>query len=254
MRRVATPLVLMVCVAAGLVLQPTLRRSVLALIRLPLTATEGVCRVLVELPRLPSLGRQHAQLREQLTAQQLELGRLREMVRHSTRAAQLAAAAPGSTGQVARIIGRTILPTQHVVMLNRGAPDAVLLDSAGVAGRVLEATPTTSTGLLLTDPNSRIACLVERSRESALLVGTGGRLCHLQYLDLDADVDVGDRIVTAGLGGPFPKGLPLGAVVKVDRDERNARMRAWVRPFVRVHQLEEVLCIPPSDQSVVRSP
>lgn len=254
MRRFATPPVLMVCVAAGLVLQPTLRRSVLALIRLPLTATEGVCRVLVELPQLPSLGRQQAQLREQLTAQQLELSRLREALRHSTRAAQLAAAAPGSPGQMARIIGRTILPTQHIVILNRGsksriAAEHVLMDSAGVAGRVLDAAPTTSTGLLLTDPNSRIACLVERSRESALLVGTGGRLCQLQYLDIDADVDVDDRIVTAGLGGSFPKGLLLGVVVKVDRDERNARMRAWVRPAVRIHQLEEVLCLPPSKSS-----
>lgn len=218
---------------------------------MPLTATEGVLSTLGDIPKLPSLGRQQAQLRQQLTAQQLELGRLREAARHAARTTQLTAAMPELKGQVVKVIGRSILPTQHVVILNRGftsriAAEHTLVDVAGLVGRVLEATPTTSTGLLVTDPNSRIACLVERSRESALLTGTGGRLCQLQYLDLDADIEAGDAIVTAGLGSPFPKGLPLGVVVSVDRDERNARMRAWVRPAVRVHQLEEVLVVPPS--------
>lgn len=241
---------LVVCLGAGALLQPFTRRSLLAFIRLPLTATEGALSTLLALPQLPALGRQQAEMRQRLTAQQLELGRLREAVRHSARAAELAASMP-TKGQVARIIGRTILPTQHVVLLNRGshsqiAQGDVLLDAAGVAGRVIEAGPSISTGLLLTDPNSRIACLIERSREAALLVGTGGRLCQLEYLDADADLQVDDRVVTAGLGGPFPKGLPLGVVVKIERDERNARLHAWVKPAVRVNQLEEVLCLPPS--------
>lgn len=210
--------------------------------------------VLRDLPQVPHLEIELARLRAALTQRQLDVVQLQEALRHQTRAARLQQAVEGTRGPVARVIGRTILPTEHVIVLDRGsregvAREGVLVDVAGVAGRIVEVHPTTSLGSLLTDPNSRIACLVERSREGALLVGTGGLQGRLEYLDLDADVEAGDRVVTAGLGGSFPKGLLLGVVTKVQRDERNARVIAWVRPAVRVNQLEEVLCLPPSKSS-----
>ncbi|MBI3319971.1 MAG: rod shape-determining protein MreC, partial [Candidatus Omnitrophica bacterium] len=77
------------------------------------------------------------------------------------------------------------------------------------------------------------------------------QLCQLRYLDAEADVMVDDRILTAGLGGPFPKGLAVGRVVKVVRDDAGGRAVVWVRPAVKSSQLEEVLCVPPADQSTV---
>ena len=149
------------------------------------------------------------------------------------------------------IIGRMTIPTQHIVILDKGARDGVVLDGVlldmdGLLGRVLEVYPTTSLAILLTDPDSRIACLLERSREMGLLVGTGGSLCQFIYLDLEADVVERDRIVTAGLSGPFPKGILVGTVVKIVRDERSVQAFAWVRPAAQLNRLEEVLCLPPS--------
>ena len=285
MRRLS--LALVIFLGAGVWLHQPLRRACLAVFRLPLTTAERALDILLDLPQVPRLEIELARLRTELTQRQLDIVRLQEALRHQTRATALRQTAGGrnpagsdtplgseglrfgrnpagsdtplgseglrfgASGLVARVIGRTIIPTEHVILLDRGlregvVREGVLVDVAGVVGRIVEVHPTTSLVSLLTDPDSRIACLVERSREGALLVGTGGLQGRLEYLDLEADVEAGDRVVTAGLGGSFPSGLLLGVVTKVQRDERNARVIAWVRPSVRPNQLEEVLCLPPA--------
>ena len=218
--------------------------------RAPLVVLHGGVRILAWLPSLPALSEQQAALRRELASHQLELIRLRETIRRLTRAQQLQEAA-SQPGVVASILGRTVLPTEHVVLVDRGrrdgiAPETVLVDEQGLVGRILQVHETTSTAVLLTDPSSRVAGLVERSRESGLLMGTGGSLIEFVYLDLEADIQIGDRVVTAGLGGSFPTGLAVGTVVRLARDERSASTTAWVSPAVKVRRLEEVLCVPPA--------
>ena len=189
-------------------------------------------QAIVLLPRVPLLASENASLRSELTARQLEVAQLRESLRKFDRAGELAAAWQVPPGRVASVIGRTTVATQHLVLLDAGSrqgimPPTVVVDAFGVVGRVTEAHPQTSLAMLITDPDSRIACLIERSREIGLLVGTGASRCRILYLNLDADVQVDDRVVTAGLGGGFPKGLALDRVVRVDKQERHAQSIAW---------------------------
>ena len=249
MQRPKFSLLLSLAIGAGIILHPPLRHLALDLFRFPLVVTESMLATLLHAPQLPRLLHENSQLRTELTASHLETAKLRETLRHLTRTQELAR--EGSTGIVASIIGRTILPTQHSVILDKGSRqhirrDSVLLDVKGLIGRVFEVHDATSLAMLLTDPESRIACLIERSRESALLVGTGESLCRLTYLDADADVIVNDLVVTAGLKGPIPKGLIIGTVVKVIHQEQQARTMAWVRPAARLSQIEEVVCLPPA--------
>ena len=235
-------------VGAVLVLHEPVRRSTLAVLRFPFTvATTGV-HVLIALPRLPSLTRENAALRAELLQRQLEATRLQEVVRHAEQAKALAAAVPAG-GVMANIIGRSMIPTQQTLLLDRGERQGLSLGAAvvhvsGVVGRLTELHPTTALVTLLTDSESRVAGLVERSRETGLLVGQGRGSCEFLYLDAEADLKTGDRIVTAGLGGPFPKGLLLGTVVRVAKDEGAGTVRASVRPAARLGQVEEVLCLP----------
>ena len=206
------------------------------------------------LPRLPQVVQENAALRAQLAAQHAELAQLRERARHEAAAEELAASFGAQAAQVATVIGRTLVPTQHLLIVDRGRRDgliqhSIVVDAAGLIGRVTEVRPTTSSVLLITDPDSRIACLIARSRESGLLIGTGESLCQLVYLDLDADIVVNDEVMTAGVGGPFPKGLLVGRVVRIDQDARNAQTVAWVRPAAKLHRVEEVLCLAPSSFS-----
>ena len=225
------------------------RYVTLTTFRLPYTITKGVIVALLDLPRLPSLTQENASLRAQLIAQQRELAHLRESVRSDAQRQALLGVSSTPRGLVADVIGRSTIPTQHVVLLNHGSRDGltldtVVMDAAGVIGRVIEIQPATALVMLVTDPDSRVAGLVERSRESGLLVGEGQGTCQFIYLDATADVQVGDRIVTAGLGGIFPKGLPLGEVIEVTRSQEEGTTVATVRPAAHVSRLEEVLCLP----------
>ena len=228
----------------------TLQQVVFSVIRFPLVVVHSALSSLIWLPSLPALHQDNVSLREELAASRHEVMQLQETLRHLTQAHRLLQGVGGS-GTVASVIARGLVPSERAIVLDRGskeglAPHAVLVDAEGLVGRILEVYPTTSTAMLVTDPDSRVAVVIERSRESGLVMGTGGALLQLSYLDLEADVQPGDRVVTAGLGGWFPKGLLVGTVVRIERDERRAASRAWVRPAVRLSRLEEVVCLPPA--------
>jgi len=229
-----------------------LRGLVLAVVRFPLTVVERVIHTVAWLPDLPSLARENAALRQDLITLRLQFAALSEQLHGREEAARLRVAFgdAGTRGQVLSVLGRTLMPTEHTVILNRGASDGVLADGVlvdlgGLMGRVIEIHPTTSLGMLLTDPESRVGCRLERSRELGLLVGTGGRFCELLYLDLDADVAVDDRVVTAGVGGPFPQGIAVGTVARVSRDPGTGTTKVWVRPSARLGRAGEVLYFAP---------
>jgi len=233
---------------AGLLFHPPLRAAAVAVVRFPFLLAKSLVVSVVNLPRLPSLQRTNEQLQAALIEERAETARLRELVRQSQQADALLTAHGRPQGVLAHVIGRSTLPTQHTILLDAGrrqgvAETSVIVDAAGVVGRVTEAGPATALVLLLTDPNSRVAALVERSREAGLLVGRGGGACEFIYLDVDADIQDGDRIVTAGLGGVFPKGLLLGTVTHVSRDEQSWSSSGSVKPAATLNRLEDVLCL-----------
>jgi rod shape-determining protein MreC len=177
----------------------------------------------------------------------VEVAQLREALRQAQAAQGLSEVWPAQ-GLLARVVGRSLVPTQHSIVLNRGGRDglqagSVLLDPLGVVGRVAELSGGQATALLITDVRSRLGGLVERSRELGLVVGRGRGLCELIYLEADADVEPGDQVVTAGLSDEVPKGLALGTVVRVARDAALGSARAWVRPAARLGRLEDVWCV-----------
>ncbi len=90
------------------------------------------------------------------------------------------------------------------------------LGGEGVAGRVTEVGSRAARVLLLTDLNSRVPVVVEDTRERAVLAGDNTSRPRLLYLPEKTAVQVGDRVVTAGSGGIFPPGLPVGAVSSID--------------------------------------
>ncbi len=227
------------------------QHAVLTVVRFPLVVVRTVVGGIVWLPRVPSLAQENVQLREELAVSRLERARIGDALRRLTAGSQLLASSPAREAVAASIIGRDLLPTDHTVILDKGAKDRIAVDGVvvsaeGVVGRVVDVGPTTSVVMLLTDSNSRIAAMVERSRETGLIVGTGERLIAMIYVDLDGDVQVNDVVVTAGFGGVFPKGLTVGTVVRVVRDEQQATTTAWLKPAVALNRLEGVLCLVPS--------
>ena len=139
----------------------------------------------------------------------------------------------------ARVIADSAGPFVHMVLVNAGRSHGILngqavINHEGLVGRVLEAGEHTARVLLLTDLNSRVPVVLETSRARAILKGDNGPSPQLAFLEADARVKPGDRIVTSGEGGMFPPALAVGIVSSVDEG------RAAVQPFVVWNRLEYV--------------
>lgn len=148
----------------------------------------------------------------------------------------------------ASVIGEDVTPWFRTVIIDRGAVDGIregmpVVASAGVVGRVVRQTANSSRLLLITDHASSVAATIERSRARGVVKGRGAGLCSLEFSERGEDVKVGDIVVTSGIGGVFPKGIPLGEVTMVKKGEFGIFQTVQVRPFVAMSQLEEVLVL-----------
>jgi rod shape-determining protein MreC len=117
----------------------------------------------------------------------------------------------------ARVVGGTGGAFVRSVLIAAGFRDGVrknqpAITGDGLIGRVMEVGARSARVLLLTDINSRVPIYVERTRARAVLEGDNSDQMLLNYLPPDADIAIGDRIVTSGQGGIFPPGLPVGVV------------------------------------------
>jgi len=148
----------------------------------------------------------------------------------------------------AEVIGRVPSTWTRAVLINKGTKRGVkkgmaVCTASGLIGTVVEAGPITSKVRLLTDPNSRVGVVLEKSRQIGLLVGTREGLLKVIYLGIDSNVKLGEDVFTSGLGGAFPKGIAIGIVKKVGKDRINLYKYVMVKPNQDLNSLEEVLCI-----------
>lgn len=125
------------------------------------------------------------------------------------------------------------------LMIDAGTENGVARGQAavvgeGLVGRVYEVGARAARILLITDLNSRVPVIIERSRQRAILAGDNSQSPSLWYLDPAAPLKAGDRIVTSGEGGIFPAGLPIGVVEAADSGSPR------VQPYVRLGQIEYV--------------
>ncbi|HSE75836.1 MAG TPA: rod shape-determining protein MreC [Dongiaceae bacterium] len=102
----------------------------------------------------------------------------------------------------------------------------------GMVGRVQDVGERVSRVMLLTDINSRLPILIERTRDQAVLAGNNSDQPDINYLPRDADIKVGDHVVTSGIGGAFPPGLPVGEVSEI------VDGKIYVQPFADLGRLE----------------
>ncbi len=152
------------------------------------------------------------------------------------------------TSMVADVVGRDPSNWNASLIINRGAKDGLkvgwpVVSSLGAVGRVIEVGSTTAKVILVADPNFAVAALVQRTRESGLLTGTLQGVCRLQYLTEEADVKVGDKIVTSKMSSAFPEGVLIGTVVDVQAATNTRTVECLVDPDVNLSQLEEVIII-----------
>lgn len=123
--------------------------------------------------------------------------------------------------------------------VHEGAPVVV---AEGVVGRVIKVAANSSRVLLVTDASSSVAGLVQRTRTRGVARGNGSSL-DLEYALRDDPVEVNDLVVTSGMGGIFPKGLVVGRVSEVKRQQFGLFQQIELLPAVDFSRLEEVLVL-----------
>ena len=181
---------------------------------------------------------------QQLEALRAENERLRALLGAATRVADRVL--------VAELMAVSLEPFSRRLLIRRGTRDGVfvgqpVVDAHGVVGQVTEVAPHASTVTLITDPSHAIPVIDNRSGLRAMVFGSGDQeTLTVPYLGGLADVEVGDLLVTSGMGGVFPPGYPVAIVSEVENDPQESFLLVRARPAARLNHGKQVLLIWPA--------
>jgi rod shape-determining protein MreC len=187
-------------------------------------------------------------LRKELRERKREVARLSEVELENERLRKLLAFRPEVEIEVVtgRVVGADALGLSRSLAIDRGTLDGVrkgaaVLAPEGVVGQVLLAGRHAARVLLITDHNSGVDGIVQRTRARGIVEGAFGGGCGLKFVKRTEHLEVGDLVVTSGMDGIFPKGLPIGHIAAIDKRGQSLFQYATVEPTVDFGRLEEVL-------------
>lgn len=147
-----------------------------------------------------------------------------------------------------RVIGSEPGNLMSVLIIDVGTQDGIrkgmpVVCERGLVGHVRSVGPNWAKVLLVIDPSSSVAAMVESSRAPGVISGRLGQDLIMTYIPQDEQVSIGDVILTSGMGGHYPKALVIGQVIEVQQRDIDTFQRAVVRPAVNFGKLETVLVI-----------
>ncbi|MDC4429794.1 rod shape-determining protein MreC [Acinetobacter baumannii] len=171
------------------------------------------------------LRRENTAMQAELLQAQVRLQKLSELSAENTRLRGLLDTPLIIDGrmEIAEVIGTDADPLRHIIIINRGAMDHLkvgqtVLDDKGIMGQIINVYPHSSRVMLLSDKEHSLSVRLERTGMRAIVSGTGdlGRL-KMEYVPTSANIQVGDKVLSSGLGEHFPAGYAVGAVAKIRR-------------------------------------
>lgn len=202
---------------------------------------------------LVNVRRENERVKQRIQELEIQQMRLRSRVAETKRLRRLLGFSPppawNCTG--ARIVGERMSPSDalRTVLLNKGSANAVhpgmpALTPTGLVGQVLKTSQSFSKLLLITDPNSKVPVIGRQSRTKAILKGRGaGNAPQLDYVARNTPLSEGEIVVTSGLGGVFPKGIPVGRIQSIEQPGQSLFQEVKVRLLSDPGGLEEVLLL-----------
>lgn len=209
-----------------------------------------------------TLVRENASLQQQLLTDSAQLQQFQALEQENARLRDLLQAGQRVDGQVmaATLLAVDMDPFRHVITIDKGTHAGVfngqaLLDAHGIIGQVIRADPLSSEAALITDPNQAVPVQINRTGLRTLAVGTADPdLLSLPYLANNADVQVGDLLVTSGLAGGYPAGYPVALITRVQRNPADPFARVSARPVAELNRGHTVLLFFPAAAPPLRSP
>lgn len=144
-------------------------------------------------------------------------------------------------------------PYSHQIVINKGAIDGVfvsqsVLDDSGIVGQISEVGTTNSRVLLISDVTHAIPIRIERNNVRFIAVGDGSLdSMQLQHVPHSADIEVGDVIVSSGLGEVFPEGYPVGTISNIVRNESRPFAEVTATPLAKLDRIKYLLLLWPQE-------
>lgn len=217
--------------------------------------TESATDALSFLFELRNLRQRNAELEQVNSNLLVENFELREVQRENELMRQMLAFAQTRPGLdlrgaqiVARVIGQESNNFLGYIMLDLGERHGIevgfpVVTDQGLVGRISEVTDSTSKVLLIGDASSAVNAIMQSSRLNGVIRGTPGGDLLMDYIPQGETFAVGEVVLTSGLGGRFPKGIPIGQVMEIRQRDIDVFQQAVVRPTVDFPRLELVMVV-----------
>lgn len=194
--------------------------------------------------------KENEELREKYEKLYVENQRLIETERENARLRKLLefTQKKPNTMIAAGVIGEDLKNWFRCIIIDKGRKQEVrekmpVVTPKGIVGQVVEVDLWHAKVMVLNDTNSSIDVNVEGKNTRGLLEGTGQNTVKLKYVIKNDDIEIGDKLVTSGKDGIYPKGIPAGIVITANRNKAGIFADIDVMPYNNFRQLEEVLLI-----------
>jgi rod shape-determining protein MreC len=197
-------------------------------------------------------------LRQENTALREEISRLQgQILQYQRQAAETQALAalvnfsrtnPENVYAAASVIGRDPSPFLHYIIIDRGSADGIrrgmpVITDQGLVGRVDAVISNAARVQLITDPASAVNVRLEKAERDVILVGSVSGDLSLELVAQDVTLEVGDILITSGLGGGYPPDLIVGQILNVRKRDSDIFQQATVQPVVDFTSLKIVLVV-----------
>jgi rod shape-determining protein MreC len=194
--------------------------------------------------------RENADLHNKLDKLQLENQKIHELEQENKRLKtilNLMEQHP-KTMIAARVVGEDVKNWFKCIILDKGKSSGItikmpVVTSRGLVGQVVETDRWVTKVMVINDTNSSVDVYVEGRNTRGILEGTGQTLLRLKYIRKNDELEIGDKLITSGKDGIYPKGLAIGIVTTVNRNKPGIFADIEVMPFNNFNRLEEVLVL-----------
>ncbi len=199
---------------------------------------------------LVGLRQEYDELKEKFRALEVENSRLLEWEGEIKRLRHLLGIAQdqGLVGIAVDVIGYDPSNWTQMITVDRGTKDGIergmpVIQGDAVVGQVVAVAPHSAKVLLITDSTSGVDSIIQSGRARGVVEGDGHNLCQLRYVSQEDEITIGDRIITSGMDGVYPKGVMVGVVADIKKSGRGMFQSIIVKPAVNFARLETVLVV-----------
>lgn len=197
---------------------------------------------------------QNTVLKKQISRLESDLTTMEEVRKENLRLKRLLNYSDEMSHQrvMAQVVGWDSANEFKVIRLNKGSRQGVkvmapVITDHGLVGYVYRVTENYADVLTILDQNNRVDVMVERTRTHGIVEGVFNFKCALKYIMKNEPVEVGDKLITAGVGGIYPKGVKVGMITDITKENFGMTLAIEVIPSVDFDKLEEVLVLIPTE-------